>query len=75
MSELSTKCREGWKRLLTQKGQGLVEFALILAFCAAIGWAASEAGFGDAISALIDSGDQPEYVTAAIGGHGTKRSD
>ena len=72
MSELSTKCREVWKRLLTQKGQGLVEFALILAFCAAIGWAASEAGFGDAISALIDSGDQPEHVTAAIGGHGTK---
>ena len=72
MSEVGTKCREVRKRLLTQKGQGLVEFALILAFCAAIAWAANEVGFGDAISSLLDRGDQPEYVTAAIGGHGTK---
>ena len=64
------KINEKLKQLLTQKGQGLTEFVLILAFCAAIGYAAHEAGFGKAISSLLDSGEQPEYVTAAIGGGG-----
>lgn len=54
--------------LSKQKGQGLTEFALILAFCAAIGWSANEVGFIDAIGAVFESGKQPEKVTAAIGG-------
>lgn len=68
MVKLIEKKNETLKILLRQKGQGLTEFALILAFCAAIGWAASEVGFMDAIGAAFDSGKQPEQVTAAIGG-------
>ena len=63
-----TKTNERLKSLLTQKGQGLVEFVLVLAFCAAIAWAARETGFSEAIGALLGSGENPEYVTAAIGG-------
>ena len=70
MRRLATKCKETWRHLLKQKGQGLTEFVLILAFCAAIGWAASEVGFMDTIGAVFDSGKQPETVTAAIGGGG-----
>ena len=68
MRGIITKTNERLKCLLTQKGQGLVEFALILAFCAAIAWAARETGFSEAIGALLGSGENPEYVTAAIGG-------
>ena len=56
------------KVFFRQKGQGLVEIALILALCAGIGLAAREMGFLDAISSVFDFGEQPEYVTAAIGG-------
>lgn len=68
MSGLLTKSKNVWKRLLSQKGQGLVEFVLILAFCAGIGVAAREAGFAEAISNLLDRGEQTEDVAAAIGG-------
>ena len=68
MSELITISKDIWKRLLAQKGQGLVEFALVLAFCAGIGVAAREAGFGEAISNLLNRGEQTEDVAAAIGG-------
>ena len=68
MRKLVTKCKEKWKYLLKQKGQGLTEFVLVLAFCAVIGWIASEVGFMDAIGAVFDSGKRPETVTAAIGG-------
>ena len=37
-------------KFLNNKGQGLVEFALILAFCAGIGYAANETGFAAALS-------------------------
>ena len=57
-----------FRKMKSEKGQGLVEFALILAFCAVIAWAVSNLRFGETISALLDSGDHPEYVTAAIGG-------
>lgn len=67
MKRLIAKINERIKYLLTEKGQGLVEFALILAFCAGIGLAAREAGFGKAIDALLGSGERPEYETAAIG--------
>lgn len=72
-----TKINERLKCLLFQKGQGLVEFVLVLAFCAAIAWAARETGFSEAIGALLGSGENPEYVTAAIGGGepGTGGSD
>ena len=69
-----TNIKQIIKGLRHEKGQGLVEFVLILAFCAAIGYAAREAGFGEAISALLGSGEQPEYVTAAIGGSGLRPS-
>ena len=68
MSVLIRISKNIWKRLLSQKGQGLVEFALILAFCAGIGVAAREAGFGEAISNLLNSGEQTEDAAAAIGG-------
>ena len=67
MKRLIAKINEVLKCLLTEKGQGLVEFALILVFCAGIGIAAREAGFGKAIDALLGSGERPEYETAAIG--------
>ena len=59
---------EKLKVFFRQKGQGLVEIALILALCAGIGLAAREMGFLDVISSVFDFGEQPEYVTAAIGG-------
>ena len=68
MSELITISKDIWKRLSAQKGQGLVEFALVLAFCAGIGVAAREAGFAEAISNLLDRGEQTEDVAAVIGG-------
>ena len=74
MGKLINKMNETLKILLRQKGQGLTEFVLILAFCAAIGWIASEVGFLDAIGSVFDSGKRPEYVTAAIGGGGTNTS-
>ena len=74
MSAILTKIKSMMKSLYGQKGQGLTEFVLILAFCAAIGYAAREAGFAEAISSLLGSGEQPEYVTAAIGGSGVRPS-
>ena len=68
MMGVVTKINEKLKSLFRQKGQGLVESALILALCVGIGLAAREMGFFDAISAVFDSGEQPEYLTAAIGG-------
>ena len=68
MNGLAKRIMNVWKSLLAQKGQGLVEFALILAFCAGIGVAAREAGFAEAISNLLGSGEKTEDVAAAIGG-------
>lgn len=68
MRGIVAKINKSLKSLFSPKGQGLTEFVLILAFCAAIGYAAHEAGFGEAISSLLDSGEKPEYITAAIGG-------
>lgn len=68
MNGLITRVMKVCKSLLAQKGQGLVEFALILAFCVGIGVAAREAGFAEAISNLFDSGEKTEDVAAAIGG-------
>ena len=60
-----------FRKTKNEKGQGLTEFVLVLAFCAIIGWAASKVGFLDAISAAFDVSKKPEYITAAIGGGGS----
>ena len=70
MDRLIVKLNETLKDLLKQKGQGLTEFVLVLAFCAIIGWAASKVGFLDAIGSAFDVSKKPEYITAAIGGGG-----
>lgn len=71
MGRLIVKMNETLKDLLKQKGQGLTEFVLVLAFCAIVGWAASKMGFLDAISSAFDVSKKPEYITAAIGGGGS----
>ncbi len=53
-----------------RKGQGLTEFVLVLAFCAAIGWSANSVGFREAMNAVFDSALQTEDKTAAIHGQG-----
>ena len=40
-------------QFLNKKGQGIVEFALVLAFCAGIGMAAREAGLAEALDAAF----------------------
>ena len=62
------------RKTKNEKGQGLTEFVLVLAFCAVIGWFANEVGFLDAIGAVFDSGKRPEQITAAIGGGGSSVS-
>ncbi len=54
------------KYSLNGKGQGIVEFALVLAFCTAIGLFARDAGFTDVLKDVYDSGNS-ELLTAAIG--------
>ncbi len=68
MSRLIAKSNKILQFLLRQKGQGLTEFVLILAFCAAIGWGANEVGLMDTIGAVFETSKRPENVTAAIGG-------
>lgn len=71
MGGVLTHIKEAWKRLLSQKGQGLTEFALVLAFCASIAWMADSGGFRNAINAVIASGRQDEQYSAAIGSANT----
>ena len=68
MGGIITKLNAALKRLFKEKGQSLTEFVLILACCAAIGWAANEVGITDAIGAVFDSGARPPEEMAAIGG-------
>ena len=53
------------KRLLNEKGQGIVEFGLLCAFCAAISIAARDVGFADAFRDSLDK-SRPELLSAAI---------
>ncbi len=62
LSEINKKT----KCFFHEKGQGIVEFALVLAFCAAIGMYARDAGFSTGIKEALDKGT-PELLTAAIG--------
>ncbi len=73
MSRLIAKSNKILQFMLRQKGQGLTEFVLILAFCAAIGWGANEVGLMDTIGAVFETSKRPENITAAIGGGGTKK--
>lgn len=68
MGGIITKINAALKRLFKEKGQSLTEFVLILAFCAAIGWAANELGITDAIGAVFGIGARPPEEMAAIGG-------
>ena len=43
-----------FKRLLNKKGQGIVEFALLCSFCAAIALFARDAGFSEAFNESLD---------------------
>ncbi len=58
--------RKNLKQLLNKKGQGVVEFALICAFCAGIGFFVRDVGFARAIEDSLDKG-KPALYTAAIG--------
>lgn len=60
-----------WKHLLNDKGQGLVEFALTIAFCAFIAYAVSEMGFIEALRGAYNSGNEA-YLMADIGGGKTQ---
>ena len=53
------------KRLLNERGQGIVEFGLLCAFCAAIGIAARDVGFADVFRDSLDR-SSPELLSAAI---------
>ena len=56
MTVIVEKLHQRTKRLLNKKGQGLVEFALILAFCLGIGFVARNAGLLDAFTASLNQG-------------------
>lgn len=56
MAAIVKKLHQGMKRLLNKKGQGLVEFALILAFCVGVGLAARDAGLLDSFSDSFNQG-------------------
>ena len=49
------------KRLANKKGQGIVEFALVCAFCAAIGLVARDAGFKEAFTDSLESSKDDLY--------------
>ncbi len=68
LSEINKKT----KCFFHEKGQGLVEFALVLSFCAAIGMYASDGGFSRGIKEAFDKGT-PEFLSAAIGSNITAK--
>lgn len=56
---------ENLKRMLNKKGQGIVEFALVCAFCAVISLFIRGVGFSEAFSEALDK-STPELYSAAI---------
>jgi len=54
------------KRLLNEKGQDIVEYALLGAFCVAVCLFARNAGFSEVFKSSYDAG-KPGLLTAAIG--------
>lgn len=53
------------KERLNEKGQGIVEFGLLCAFCAALGIAARDVGFSEAFDDALNK-SRPELLSAAI---------
>ena len=49
------------KQLFNKKGQGIVEFALLCAFCAAIGLFARDAGFSEAFDSSLEKSKDDLY--------------
>ena len=63
-----------FKRLFNAKGQGIVEFAIILALCAGIGVAARNVGVINLLNEVFDA-SASIYGTAAIGGNSAEPVD
>ena len=70
MAGIMTKIYQGMKRLLNKKGQGLVEFALILGFCVGIGFIARDSGILDAMADSFNHGVSA-FLTDAVGDSGS----
>lgn len=66
MTDFIAKFYKKVKLIFNEKGQDIVEFALLCAFCVGIGLFARNAGFSDVIKSSFDEG-KPELLTAAIG--------
>ena len=61
MSTIVSELVNYLKRLLNKKGQGIVEFALLCAFCAAIGLFARDAGFSEAFKESFENSKDDLY--------------
>lgn len=66
MSGIITEFYKKAKRMLNEKGQDIVEFALLCAFCVGIALVIRDSGFSGAIKESYNAG-KPELLTAAIG--------
>lgn len=62
------------KQIFNEKGQDVVEFALLCAFCVGIGLFVREVGFSEAIGSSYSAG-KPELLTAAIGNNYVNHTD
>lgn len=60
--------------IVNRKGQGVVEFALLCAFCVGIGLFVRDVGFSDAIDSSYSAG-KPDLLTAAIGNKYVNHND
>lgn len=65
MSRVIANSKYTIKRLLRPKGQGIVEFALIMAFCAGVGLFVRDAGFRDVLNASY-SGSKPSLQSNTV---------
>ena len=65
MNGMMTENIRKLKQLVNEKGQGLVEFGLLCAFCVALGFAMRDVGFAEAIDKSLDK-STPELLSAAI---------
>ena len=61
MSTIVSELVNYLKRLLNKKGQGIVEFALLCAFCAAIGLFARDAGFAEVFKESFENSKDDLY--------------
>ena len=70
MSGIIAKMYQDMKRLLNKKGQGLVELALIFAFCVGVGMVARDSGILDALNDSFNQGVSA-FLTDAVGDGGS----